>query len=460
MTDQTTTTLGQADMATNGIVSVNSRGGRPGAISGRLIFAVAIVAMLIMGGAMATYRFRQMKKADDAAGRLAAAGADKQTETGERRIFNTDPSPLPVTSAAKSALPLPLAICPDKTVGQALLTPDGRPMTAPSGQAMRVCSNGQIMMPSSTLQAIDAGVSPPAYAASSTQSVSVPAAMRASRYGGEILLQAAGQKGTGASLPVSNPYIEALLRTQSAGSKPQAAEENQSSLSLATPSIDGGSAQGPLGGQLKGAEAKPVSAKLIGNRDMILPEGRTIDCNLSLRIISEVSGKATCVLSSDVFSDNGKVVLAERGSTAVGEYVARTAQGQRRLFILWTRLETPFGVIVNVNSPAADALGTSGLPGYVDNRWSERIGAAVLLSLVDDVIGYETAKAASANGNSGAQGVAVFQSTTQTGQHLAEKILDSTINIKPTIYKHQGDRATIFVSRDLDFGSVYALRKN
>lgn len=197
---------------------------------------------------------------------------------------------------------------------------------------------------------------------------------------------------------------------------------------------------------------------MIGNRDMILPEGRSIDCNLSVRIVNEVSGKATCVLSSNVYSDNGKVVLAERGSTAVGEYVAHTVQGQRRLFILWTRLQTPNGVVVNVSSPAADALGTSGLAGHLDNRWPERIGAAVLLSLVEDAIGYETAKASSENGNGGAQGVAVFQSTTQTGQRLAERILDSTINIKPTIYKQQGDRATIFVSRDLDFGSVYDLR--
>jgi type IV secretion system protein VirB10 len=177
-----------------------------------------------------------------------------------------------------------------------------------------------------------------------------------------------------------------------------------------------------------------------------------------VRLVSEISGKATCVLSSNVYSDSGRVVLAERGSVATGDYVAATAQGQRRLYVLWTRLQTPKGVIININSPGADALGTAGLPGYVDNRWAERIGAAFLLSMVEDAIGYETAKASSSGQGGGAQGIAVFQSTTQTGKGLAERILDSTINIKPTIYKHQGDRATIFVSRDLDFGSVYALR--
>lgn len=177
-----------------------------------------------------------------------------------------------------------------------------------------------------------------------------------------------------------------------------------------------------------------------------------------MRLVNDVSGKATCVLSSHVYSDSGRVVLAERGSTATGDYVATTAQGQRRIFVLWNRLQTPAGVVIDIDSPAADALGTTGLPGSVDNRWRERIGAAVMLSLVEDAISYQTTKAMTRNAGGDGQGIAVLQSTTDTGRSLAERILDSTINIKPSIYKNQGDRATIFVSRDLNFGGVYALR--
>jgi type IV secretion system protein VirB10 len=198
-----------------------------------------------------------------------------------------------------------------------------------------------------------------------------------------------------------------------------------------------------------------VQAAMLGDRSLLLPKGRTVDCSLSTRVVSDLAGMATCVLTSNVYSDNGRVVLLERGSEAVGEYGAVVAQGQRRLFVLWTRVKTPSGVVINLNSPAADALGTSGLEGYVDNHWWERIGAAFMLSLVQDAIAYKTAEA---TGGGGAQGTAVFQNSSQTGDRLAEKVLDSTINIKPTIYKNQGDRATIFVARDLDFGTVYALR--
>jgi len=188
---------------------------------------------------------------------------------------------------------------------------------------------------------------------------------------------------------------------------------------------------------------------------MILPKGRSIDCALSMRLVSDLAGLASCVLTQNVYSDNGRVVLLERGSEATGEYSSATAQGQSRIFVLWTRIKTPQGVVINLNSPAADALGTSGVSGYVDNHWWERLGAAFLLSFVQDAIAYKTAQA---TGGGGAQGFAVFQNTSETSNRMTEKVLESTINIKPTIYANQGDRGSIFVARDLDFGSVYALQ--
>ncbi|MGZ9190318.1 MAG: TrbI/VirB10 family protein, partial [Nitrospira sp.] len=100
-------------------------------------------------------------------------------------------------------------------------------------------------------------------------------------------------------------------------------------------------------------------------------------------------------------------------------------------------------------------LGTSGLAGYVDNHWWDRLGAGFLLSVVQDAIGFATAQAA---GGGGQGQLSIYQNSATTGNRMAELVLQSTINMKPTLYKHQGDRATIFVARDLDFGTVYALR--
>ncbi|MDZ4130167.1 MAG: TrbI/VirB10 family protein, partial [Hydrogenophaga sp.] len=52
----------------------------------------------------------------------------------------------------------------------------------------------------------------------------------------------------------------------------------------------------------------------------------------------------------------------------------------------------------------------------------------------------------------------VLPSTTENTSKLAEKVLDSTINIPPLIYQNQGGIVGIYVARDVDFTSVYTLQ--
>jgi type IV secretion system protein VirB10 len=122
--------------------------------------------------------------------------------------------------------------------------------------------------------------------------------------------------------------------------------------------------------------------------------------------------------------------------------------------VLWTRLRTPSGVTVDLDSPATGELGESGLGGYVDNRWGERLGAAVLLSLIEDAIKYATASQETASGSNNV----ILPNTTAQGSKLAEQVLATTINIPPLLYQNQGGVVGVYVARDLDFSSVYELR--
>ena len=197
-----------------------------------------------------------------------------------------------------------------------------------------------------------------------------------------------------------------------------------------------------------------VQAARLSDLNLLLPKGRTIDCGMSMRIISTLAGQASCVVTQNVFSANGKVLLIERGSEAVGEYRSGVSIGQKRLFVLWNRIITPSGVVINLNSPGADALGSTGLTGKADSHWFERVGSAFLLSTIQDAIQYEIASQQADSGSA----TLVFGNTAQAGNQMAQKVLDTTINIPPTLYKHQGDRAVIYVARDLDFSNVYHLR--
>ncbi|WP_305883658.1 TrbI/VirB10 family protein, partial [Pseudomonas sp. MPR-R2A3] len=87
----------------------------------------------------------------------------------------------------------------------------------------------------------------------------------------------------------------------------------------------------------------------------------------------------TCVLALDVFSADGTVVLLERGTRLVGETRSDVRPGQRRVAVLWTEARTPTGVVAHLDSLGTDELGRSGVPGSVDNHFSERFGAAILI---------------------------------------------------------------------------------
>lgn len=194
-----------------------------------------------------------------------------------------------------------------------------------------------------------------------------------------------------------------------------------------------------------------VRAGFLGNRSLILAEGAKIDCVGDTAFDSTQAGISTCTVTKNVYSDDGHVVLIERGSQINSEYRSNLAPGQKRVFILSARIKTPEGVTVEIDSPAADALGRMGVGGYVNNHWGERIGAAMLLGMTQDAIGYLATRGGNSNGS------VVFENTQQQGNDMASRVLDSTINIPPTLSQNQGAEFTIVVARDLDFSRVYAL---
>lgn len=204
---------------------------------------------------------------------------------------------------------------------------------------------------------------------------------------------------------------------------------------------------------LQTLRTEKAEASLIGNRNFILAKGASMDCDLDTAMRSNQPGMVRCTLIKDVWSDNGRVVLAERGSVLTGEYGADIRQGQAEIQVIWNRIRTPHGVVVDLASPATDALGRAGVDGQVDNHWGQRFGAAVLLSIVKDAIGYATAT----RGTTQATGT-VYGNTAQTSEGMAETILKQTINIPPTITRAQGTRLKVFVARDLDFSKVYELQ--
>lgn len=189
-----------------------------------------------------------------------------------------------------------------------------------------------------------------------------------------------------------------------------------------------------------------VRAQRLPDRNFLLTAGALLPCVLETALDTSAPGFVTCRIPRDIYSDSGGVVLMEKGSRVLGEYRSGFAQGRARIFVVWDRITTPGGVTVEVSSPASDALGRAGFDGRIDSHFWRRFGGALLLTTVGG--GISAAATADAR----------FASVAQAPNEAAAVALQNSINIPPTLTKPQGAEVAIFVSRDLDFSSVYALK--
>jgi type IV secretion system protein VirB10 len=202
--------------------------------------------------------------------------------------------------------------------------------------------------------------------------------------------------------------------------------------------------------RLKSPVLNAVKAGVIGDLNYVIPQATSIPCIMETAMQSDQPGFVSCVIPRDVMSANGRVVLLERGTQVTGEYRGGLKQGQVRLFVLWSRARTPSGVVVDLGSPATDALGRAGVGGNVDNHWFERFGSALLLSVVSDMAKIGTKAIQSSTGEQVSAGGSANQA--------AGIAVEQSINMPPTLHKHQGEQVNIFVARDLNFSDVYGLK--
>jgi type IV secretion system protein VirB10 len=144
------------------------------------------------------------------------------------------------------------------------------------------------------------------------------------------------------------------------------------------------------------------------------------------------------VVSQDVRSFDGSKVLIPRSSRLIGEYKAATQAGQRRAYLMWTRLVRPDGVSIALASPAADFTGQAGIGGQVNSHFFSRFGSAILLSILGG---------ASSLASGGASTVIVGG-----GQNAASAAMQRD-NRGPTIKVRQGEPIRVFTARDLIFSS-------
>ncbi|RMH91062.1 TrbI/VirB10 family protein [Lysobacter pythonis] len=225
--------------------------------------------------------------------------------------------------------------------------------------------------------------------------------------------------------------------------------------------MEGGGVPGRPDGETAVAEiSKPKArAKRLNNPDTLLVRGTYIRCVLETRLVTDLAGPASCIVSEPIYSINGRRLLLPVGTKLLGSYGGGgNAEGQarNRVAVIWDRAITPNGLDVTMSSPSMDNLGGVGVPGQYTAHWANRITTAVLVSLISDVFKYAGEKHGPRSSvylpGAGAVIEQPYQSNTaRTVQNLAQQAVQESALRRPTITVNQGSMLNVYVSQDVDF---------
>ena len=229
--------------------------------------------------------------------------------------------------------------------------------------------------------------------------------------------------------------------------------------------LEGSGVGGSSGGPAAAAQARAAesSAQFLNSPDALLVRGTYLRCVLETRIVTDIPGFTSCIVTEPVYSINGRNLLLPKGSKILGRY----DQGAdiARVAVVWDRVITPTGIDVSMESPGVDGLGGAGHPGDYDGHWASKITSALLISLISDAFSWAAAEhgppaQATLIGPGGTTVVEQpFESATaRSMERLANQALQRSANRPGTVTINQGTVVNIYVAQDVDFSGVLALR--
>ena len=239
-----------------------------------------------------------------------------------------------------------------------------------------------------------------------------------------------------AALPGESRWASPTVVFDASALPPQAPEDGAKPAGTAVAPGDGND---DFAGRIGGVGGSSASAVAMVDPKTTVTQGTLIPAILETAIDTDVPGYVRAMVSQDVRSFDGRHVLIPRSSRVIGQYKSGLQAGQKRAYVIWTRLIRPDGASVALGSPGTDFSGRTGLTGEVNDHFFKRFGSAMLLSVVSGLSAIGTGGSSLILGG---------------GQSAAAAAVGRDGQIAPTVRVRQGEPIRIFTARDLDFSKV------
>ncbi len=209
-----------------------------------------------------------------------------------------------------------------------------------------------------------------------------------------------------------------------------------------------------LAAHLSGTTMLPaMTATLVRNRGFAIEAGEVIPC---LPIDAQNSGRpgfTSCRVPEWYRSSDQRRGLLPPGTRIFGQIRTGLSQGEMRLGVLYTQIQTPW-FNIGLSAPGADAMGRGGLDGDLQTFFWDRAGSVALYALMDAAVGtgQNLASSALSRALSGNNGTTLNFGSQAQG--LASQEMASQINRRPVLTRDQAMPMTVTVGQRLDFTSA------
>jgi len=252
--------------------------------------------------------------------------------------------------------------------------------------------------------------------------------------------------GSGAGSPSS---MAAPAPSAATPSDAEALREARAAAGVSLPRAQGPASLGDYNAHLL---RKPVSPYEI-------TAGSVIPAVLETGIDSDLPGTITALVSRNVYaSASGAYLLIPAGTRLVGTYGSNPKMGQSRVFVAWTQMIFPNGTTMDLSGfPGTSPRGYAGFSDEVDDHTWSIFKNALLISLIQT--GMSIAQPGYGSAGSSAQAITPTQVAEQNlantfGQAEAQ-MLQSAINVSPTLIIRPGYTFNVLIPKTLVFPSPY-----
>ncbi len=186
------------------------------------------------------------------------------------------------------------------------------------------------------------------------------------------------------------------------------------------------------------------------DRYKIITADRYIPCITENSINSELPGRVIVVVERNVFAHKGRNIVIPKGARMICGY-EKTRAGQSRLSLKCKRLINPNGAhMILSDMTASDVMGRGGVAAYVDNRFVEQFGAALLVAGIEGGINLGRSWLSKSEYFSLLNNSSVSSSQQENSfVKIINKMLEKNGNLDPIVMVPSGTRLLMIPAKDI-----------